>query len=430
VQQISVVLGSTLAPLGSQTDEGMTLFGVSDGMPITSVVASEKYAQLRVGATDAYGNVFYAPTSAKAVFSVPTGTTSAADAGTLSLEVALENIRNYRVQNVRITTDAAPNYAAGAAFVSGGAASKLLLQKRYLVTFVPDERNSANYGLQNPLVCDTGYSCSQAGCAPIVNMPFLTRYASFPEYPSWDSTLNQIKTGTPTPLSFYTFNTDANFKTARNFVRLAPNASPQMPLGMSVDSEVVDETTRIASPYHYDIRIVIACQDPPNSNNAPSDVDVYWTKVTYGNTNISTDTTEYTSGLSATGVWSALASTASAFQPTLLVFTYRGFIPSDLKTNIPDAPGVIIEFPSKNMVDTNMNFRFYEILIKLPACIVTPLVTGTEFKDVTGGAISPVDPKVENEECSNRGQCNRATGLCECFSGFYGISCSRQTTMV
>ena len=47
-------------------------------------------------------------------------------------------------------------------------------------------------------------------------------------------------------------------------------------------------------------------------------------------------------------------------------------------------------------------------------CNVTELVKGTK----------------ENVECGHRGNCNEDTGLCECFPGYHGSSCSTQETIV
>ena len=36
----------------------------------------------------------------------------------------------------------------------------------------------------------------------------------------------------------------------------------------------------------------------------------------------------------------------------------------------------------------------------------------------------------EQAECSNRGSCDRDTGVCTCFSGYYGLSCDQVTTYI
>jgi hypothetical protein len=133
--------------------------------------------------------------------------------------------------------------------------------------------------------------------------------------------------------------------------------------------------------------------------------------------NISTDGFDYGSS-GTTGVWSNDASAAANFAPSLLGFTYRGFVPSSLYASVPDAPGLVVEFPSQDLVFVTGNFRFFELLVKLPSCSVATLATGAEFVGAAGNALVPVDSRIENVECSNRGQCNRASGLCECFSGF------------
>lgn len=437
VQEVKVTLGSQLVHKAEpsstyQNAEGMDLFGVDDANTFDAVRAREASAQLLVGATDAYGKVVYAPTAAKAVFAVDAIVQgSAADQGAASLQVALENVRNYRIDTVKVTsrqtgiqrpllgggnTSACTDVTVDCPY---GAASPFVLEKRYLVTFVPNALDSANFGPQNPLVCASGYSCPVSGCAPQVRMPFLYRYAST----STDTLGMEFDSVSGATFSYFagSANKDSDFED-KKFLRLSSLSSPQMPLGMTPD-EGVSST----SAARFDVRIVVAVQDPADPNSGDTPVDVYWTKVVYGHTNIATDSNEYGASVAA-GVWGA--STGSYFEPTLLGFTYRGFVPETLIADVADATGVVIEFPDRNMVTIDSNFRYFEILVKLPACSVTPLVTGSEFVAADLTALTPLDPRIENVECSNRGQCNRASGLCECFSGFCASSLTRARGLV
>lgn len=414
VQEIKLTLGSRLLYEPSQGDytvtdtsgESMDVFGTLGSTGFADIQQSDDGAQLRIGARDAWGQVYYAPTSAKAVLS---RTVDGVDAGSDSIEVALESIAGNKVRNVRVTSE----------FV--GAIGRVL-QKRYLVTFVPNEQNSANFGIQQTLVCDSGYGCTTPGCAPIVKMPFLYRYASTPEQSSIDTL--PVTSTVPTAFSFFAgsaSNTQASFE-AKNFIRLHADSQPQLPPGVEVDNGVSS-----SSPDRYDIRVVIAVQHLPYVDDGMTSADVYWTKVVFGNTNITTDTFEYKNNVA--GVFNATK--ASNFVGTLNGFTYRGLIPSGKKATIPDAPGVILEFPDTSLVQEPENYRFFEILIKLPSCQVTPYIAGVStFLGVGDSAIVPVDNSVENIECSNRGQCNRESGLCECFDGYYGVACHRQTVLV
>ena len=36
----------------------------------------------------------------------------------------------------------------------------------------------------------------------------------------------------------------------------------------------------------------------------------------------------------------------------------------------------------------------------------------------------------ESAICGNRGNCNRETGICECFTGYHGSTCSTQQVLV
>jgi hypothetical protein len=57
-------------------------------------------------------------------------------------------------------------------------------------------------------------------------------------------------------------------------------------------------------------------------------------------------------------------------------------------------------------------FATYSFNWRLPKCRIS--------------LIQEADPQFESIECGRRGLCDRSSGLCECFSGYYGASCSHR----
>lgn len=288
-----------------------------------------------------------------------------------------------------------------------------VFEKRFLVTFTADETHSVNVGIQPELVCDAVTSCTEEGCQPWTSIPFLYRYAQSPAI-----TIANLDTGVALTATYFTFNTGAQASVMN--VKLAPKSQPQLPPGFNVDAGVT-----AASPNRYDIRVLVATA----KHTATSD-PVWYSRVVFGHDNITTD------GLLSreiTGVFHNMVPTNSEeFFPTLNGFVYRGAVPDTTNEPValPGAPGVWLDFPAAAPAVTAGSVVFSEILVKLPHCSVQRLVAGPEFKDVASEAIDAVDANVENVECSNRGQCNRATGQCECFDGFYGLACHKQTALV
>lgn len=55
----------------------------------------------------------------------------------------------------------------------------------------------------------------------------------------------------------------------------------------------------------------------------------------------------------------------------------------------------------------------------------------TDPVDVTNDAVDGFNNfDIENIECSGRGECDRASGLCQCFGGYTGDNCGRQSILV
>lgn len=422
----------TVTAAVEQMDVFGTVLAAASVVNAATVLEQEGSAQFRVGFVDAVGQTYYSPTSWKAALSSEDVDDAALateqDKGAINLEMALESIPGNKVRDVSVrgeyTSATEPTVPAGAQ----GSAN--VIEKRYIVTFNPDTANSANVGLQNTLVCDSGYGCSSPGCQPIVKMPFLYRYARSSTIAALD-----VAPGAAATFEFYTGhaasspnvgNSDAQF-IAKAFLRLHAESMPILPVGMSPAAS------------GYDVRVVVAVKG--GATGAPQG---YYTKAVYSNNVITADKTEFDPSGASSGVFSVAK--AANFWGTLRGFTYRGLIPTKEadetypKASVPDAPGVTISFPSRDMGVADGSYRFYEILIKLPTCKVTRFLRAADsgatppivedFAGINDVAIKAVDQYLENVECSNRGQCNRGSGMCECYEGYYGLACHQQTVLV
>ena len=65
-------------------------------------------------------------------------------------------------------------------------------------------------------------------------------------------------------------------------------------------------------------------------------------------------------------------------------------------------------------ITTTSDTSSFTIVREAGTCNVTEMVKGTK----------------EMAECGNRGKCNEKTGICECFAGYRGSTCSTQETLV
>jgi hypothetical protein len=90
-----------------------------------------------------------------------------------------------------------------------------------------------------------------------------------------------------------------------------------------------------------------------------------------------------------------------------------------LREQFPLAYGLVIDFGTNANLNTAVgvsNPLVVEFKWRLPVCS-------------TAVAALP-DPSHEGDECSNRGQCSRATGECQCFAGYTGYNCGSQSAII
>lgn len=425
VQEVRFTLGSQVAHDATTSTNGaytssvelMDLFGTSSTRLFNSIRSTT--GQMSIMYNDAWGAPYI--TSAISGILDTTAAISARD----NMEIALETLPDQKVLNVQVQTAMTKSGDANNGGIDG------VLQRRWLVTFVADNVNSNNVGLQNSLLCPSAYSCTTPGCQPMVSMPFLYRYAGTKQDTPVSTTISSIGTGAGNRIDFFTgaANVDADAQAA-NFIRLNPASQPQMPPGVPIDTGVT-----ASSLARYDMRILVAVIDP--LDGIDSQVDVFYTRVIVGHQNITSNNERV--GSTTKGPWTAAG--GATFTTTLDGFTFNGPIPLKAdgssvgdKVPVPGAPGVYLNFDSamgRNYVRTDGYGRWYEILVKLPNCAVAPVTLPNQVKAFGASTyITPVDLNVENIECSGRGSCDTSAGLCKCYTGYYGVACQSQTVLV
>jgi hypothetical protein len=421
------------------TDEAMDYFGSISGAITANAVAARiaNPGQLRVTYYDQYNGSFTAHGVSNAFTISGAGAGSNDQMSMDALEAALETLPQQKIYNVGVQA------AITSASSNGGI--DYVLQRRYVVTFFPDTTNSANVGQQNALSCDTGYTCAGAGCQPMIAMPFLYRYAGMDTDTAVGTSLLTVGATGATNINFYTGdqNTDAAWAVG-NFIRLHVTSQPSMPFNVPVDTGV-----SVSSLARYDLRILIAVIDPANNLDDPN--DLVYVRTIAGHTNITSNLealgySGWPSTPAYTGVWGSTTSpalvgasspgstSAKSWTTSLSGFTPLGAIFADdngqYTMAVPSLPGVLLHFGASNIVHNDGKGRWYEILVKLPDCSVDVLTTDNAFTDINGLTLTPPDSSVESVECSNRGICDRSSGTCGCFQGFYGTACQKQTILV
>jgi len=137
-----------------------------------------------------------------------------------------------------------------------------------------------------------------------------------------------------------------------------------------------------------------------------------------------------TAGLSTVGKWGVTATITIANRPETGEQTYSvatkiyGVDDGDSVAETPLPPansklrnsvtlpyGLEVDFDSGSLIPGQ-----YEIKWRLPTCSVTQ--------------VQSASAELELIECSKRGNCDRSSGTCKCFTGYSGANCGMQTVVV
>jgi hypothetical protein len=334
--------------------------------------------------------------------SVPVNTYNLAGAQTADtttasrIEMALEGLPNFVIQDVTVTdTEPTADDSTG-------------LHRLFQVTFHHESVNQNSYGAQNLMECDMT-PCPGAGCHPRTHQMYAVASLT-----GADSTAETTAV------------TAANYKTpdvsAKAYMRFHEDSVLQCPTGKTCSTP----STAITSSVNMMAGLAVAVIAPAtelDGTTSGSKVFVY----AYGNGDEATLTTIDSSWAGNAGAY--LVNGASGVDPAATTttvwdkFSYAGELTAanaakfDISDFIPDT---YLQFDAFG--DFASTVDYYQVFAFEPfMCSVS---------DITESGSPHKNGDAENIECSGRGECNRDAGVCECFSGYTGNSCSSQTVLV
>jgi hypothetical protein len=308
--------------------------------------------------------------------------------GPKSIEAALQGLPNFAVRDVSVTKVAATLPANDN------------MRSYFDVTFHHLQDKQNNYGVQNLLHCHLPYSCPGPGCQPRVKQSIglaILQNDGDSGALSWVT-----KAGMNAGLVY-----NAGDFAANNFVNIHTDSLLHCPTGVTCGSTgrdtfdaalavvVVGSATELARVYI-----------KPVGSASHASLLV---------TDVSTE---------PHGRW---ASGAYLDKDTLATkgFLYAGELTSAnaAKFDVTDfAPGMFLEFASGVSGTNNVNVGAV-VMYREVTCSVRDYSEPTRtFKYFSNN-------DVENVECSNRGVCDRTTGMCKCHNGYTGAACNVATVL-
>jgi hypothetical protein len=309
-----------------------------------------------------------------------------------SIETALESLPNFAVRDVTVsqTTTAAP---------AGGVSAV------YAVTFHHTQESQNNYGAQNLMWCHQPNACPFPGCQPKFTQLYGAAAFQVPLQTGAAIGLNDATAYVVPPAEWKT--AVATSGVNKQYVRFRTDSLLSCPVGKTCTSGGIT-----ATDFNAGIGIII------DQGTATDPTLIYVKTFGFGNdgnklsVSVSLPETQHT-GLSYSQTTGVGVTAGYTLAGELTASNYQNF---DISNFIP---GAALEFADFTTV--SQTGGFYSLLTyKLGECSVV---------DFTGGSVfSNADS--ENIECSGRGECDRATGNCACFSGYTGNNCGVQTVLV